>query len=383
MEIAIAAPKAVEKNEKVLATCKKHMVDARAALIDALKLAREDQSADQLQKAYETNCVVRLQMIDIWKAPSLAQLPPQMPLPSQELSASGAEQAAAPGTPQPQPKESPSKQRTDGPPQADGGAAELEKAAEALRLDATPATPAKKGANDGTSLDGIIQSTPPADGKDTSAVNDQKSETQSQSTPGGTAAKLSSHLRKEIANAGSKAQHVDPIGNLMAMVHMEELLQSFMACDSIDALNKAVTDLKSAAATVRQLKEGAVKAAASLKGHILNRQRAKQRKRQQETKEVENLEIVKKKKEAKTAAEETKKQEASAPPLFQHDWPDLKGSDGAELAKMISKNSGPANKSINSLEAPCLICNCSFLSDFQKNSKAFRQHSFLQRHRAG
>ncbi|CAE7871566.1 unnamed protein product [Symbiodinium necroappetens] len=370
VEIAIAAPKALEKNEKILITCQKGVTDARKALVDALKLAGEDQSADQLQKAYESNCVVRLQMLDIWAAPSLAQIPKQRPLPSQAMFAPGADQTTAPGTPQPQEA---AKQQPD----AVGVATEdtspeavLQKAAEAFRS----ATPAKTDAKDEKAQGGGDAATPtPKAPKDKDAVNnegnDQKSEAPSQSTPGGTAAKLSSYLRKEIGNAGSKAQHVDPLGNLMAMAHMEELLQSFMACDSIDALNKAVSDLKNAAVVVRQLKEGATKAAASLRGHILNRQRAQQRKKQQESKQVENQEVLKKKKEAKTAAEEIKKQEATAPPLFQHNWTDLQGSDGAQLATMIQKNTGPANKSINSFDAPCLICNCSFLADFQKNSK--------------
>ena len=82
MEIAIAAPKALEKNEKVITSCVAMVNSAKTALTEALELAQKDPSDDKLQLAYEKNCVVRLHMLDIWSASSVSEVPVQQPLPS-------------------------------------------------------------------------------------------------------------------------------------------------------------------------------------------------------------------------------------------------------------------------------------------------------------
>ena len=82
MEIAIAAPKALEKNEKVITSCVAMVNSAKTALTEALELAKKDPSDDKLQLAYEKNCVVRLHMLDIWSASSVSEVPVQQPLPS-------------------------------------------------------------------------------------------------------------------------------------------------------------------------------------------------------------------------------------------------------------------------------------------------------------
>lgn len=82
MELAIAAPKALEKNEKIIVNCKNMVNLAKTALTEALVIAEKDKSDDQLQLAYEKNCVVRLHMLHIWESESVAEVPAQHALPS-------------------------------------------------------------------------------------------------------------------------------------------------------------------------------------------------------------------------------------------------------------------------------------------------------------
>lgn len=99
-EIAIAGPRAVEKNSKVIDTCSSMVKDAVEKMEEALKLAGTDPSNEALQVAYETTCVVRLRMLQIWQAPSLEAIPEQRPLPSKPgKSGSSSDPTAQPATP--------------------------------------------------------------------------------------------------------------------------------------------------------------------------------------------------------------------------------------------------------------------------------------------
>ena len=326
MEIAIAAPKALEKNEKVITSCVAMVNSAKTALTEALELAKKDPSDDKLQLAYEKNCVVRLHMLDIWSASSVSEVPVQQPLPS------------APAT-VPAVNSSPTHPREP---------------AETSQ----PATPSSERAQDASAAPGAAKP----------KTDDGKSE--SGSTPAKAAAKLTAHLKKALEGAGSTAQHITAAGSLRSKVHMEEILQSFMGLETVEELNTAVLALKEAAAMVKQLKDGATKAANSLKSHIVGRQRAQKRKREQESKQEEQTEVQKKKKQAKEAAAEIKKQETVLAPVFGIDWDNAKGEDGTVLGKMITATAGPDKGSIATLESPCCISNCAFFTDFTKNPKA-------------
>eukprot|EP00435_Cladocopium_sp_Y103_P068230 s676_g31.t1 len=325
VEIAIAAPKALEKNEKVITSCIAMATSAKTALSEALELCHHWCPSSQLQLAYEKNCVVRLHMLDIWGANSVSEIPAQQQLPSAPVPA-----AASPPPHPPQPPQ----------PAQSGAAAGGEGNGE---QEASPNTPKPK-------------------------TDDAKSE--SGSTPAKAAAKVTAHLKKALEGAGSTAQHITAVGSLRSKVHMEEILQGFMTLETVEELNTAVVILKDAAAMVKQLKDGATKAANSLKSHIIGRQRAQTRKRQQETKQEEQTEVQKKKKQAKEAAAEIKKQETVLPPVFGIDWGNAKAEDGTVLGKMITVTAGPGKGSIATLESPCCISNCAFFTDFTKNPKA-------------
>ena len=319
MELAIAAPKALEKNEKIIVSCKNMVSLAKTALTDALAISEKDKSDDQLQLAYEKNCVVRLHMLHIWESETLAEVPAQLPLPSGKT---------------PAPAEATPKAGTASDPQPQtGGAPAL----------AQPADPAGQAEVDTKTEAGSATTTAPA--------------------------KMTTHLKKSIEAAGSNAQHITSIGHLCAKVHMQETLQSIMTADSVEKLTQAVQSLKDAATMVKQLKDGAVKAANSLKSHVQGRQRTKARKRAQETKQEEQTEVQRKKKQAKEAAEAIKEQEATLPPLFAVDWATAKKADGAVLGKAVTVTTGPSKGSITNLDAPHCISNCSFLADFVKIPK--------------
>ena len=78
--------------------------------------------------------------------------------------------------------------------------------------------------------------------------------------------------------------------------------------------------MKAAAAGVKELKDGASKAASSLKSHVQARQRAGQKKRQADIKLQEQSEVQEKRKQAKLAAEQIKQQETVLPPILNLDW---------------------------------------------------------------
>lgn len=313
MELAIAAPKALEKNEKIIVNCKNMVNLAKTALTEALVIAEKDKSDDQLQLAYEKNCVVRLHMLHIWESESVAEVPAQHALPSGKT-----------------------------PP--------------------TEATPKATPPVSGPLQAGASTEAPAPD------QGDAETKTDAGSATSNAPAKMTAQLKKSIEAAGSNAQRITSMGHLCAKVHMEEILQSIMTVDSIDKLNQAVQSLKDAATMVKQLKDGAVKAANSLKSHIQGRQRTKARKRAQETKQEEQSEVQRKKKQAKEAAEEIKKQEATLPPLFAIDWA-AKNADGRVLGKAVSVTTGPGKGSITNLDSPHCISNCTFLAEFLKIAK--------------
>ena len=327
VEIAIAAPKALEKNEKIVTSCAAMVTAAKKVLLEALDMATQSKSQDKLQLAYETNCVVRYHMLEIWEAQSVDVIPNRKAVPSDPT-------AATPATP--------------------------------------PAVASVAVAPDNAAAqerDAKKESEGQGEGEQAKANERKPEDARSNGSQGNAAARVSSSLRKALEKAGSAAQHVDPLSSLMAHAHMAELLAGFMDCSSVDDLNNAVQQLKDASAAVRQLKDGATKAASSLKSHITSRQRAEHRKKQQQTKQVESAEVQKQKKAAKTAAEEIKKQELVLPPVFHLAWGSLKSTEGDSLGTEVTICSGPKDRSINNLDEPCCIANCDALAEFMKNAK--------------
>ena len=67
-ELAIAAPKAFEKHEKMLPHCVSLVDAAKSLLEESLELAISDPSSEQLQTSYEKTCFFRLVILDIWSS---------------------------------------------------------------------------------------------------------------------------------------------------------------------------------------------------------------------------------------------------------------------------------------------------------------------------
>ena len=102
----------------------------------------------------------------------------------------------------------------------------------------------------------------------------------------------------------------------------------------------------------------------------LNRHRAQKRKRVQEEKQKEQVEMSAKKKQAKEAAEQVKQQETTLPPVFGISLETLKDDDGGLVGKPVTILSGPGKGSINSVDAPCCVTSMTALTSFVKNPKA-------------
>lgn len=329
-EIAIAGPRAVEKNSKVIDTCSSMVKDAVEKMEEA-KLAGTDPSNEALQVAYETTCVVRLRMLQIWQAPSLEAIPEQRPLPSKPgKSGSSSDPTAQPA---------------------------IEAGASASVPKESQSPDEKKGAGDANQ---------PATSPKAGSV---KAPAENASAAASSGKKLSNFLVKELNNAGPHAQLIKEPSHVLVKVHMEEIISSLMDCKTVEELSRKVTQLKNGAAVVKELKDGANKATTSLKSHISARARAASRKRLQEQKNAEQTEVKKSRKQAKDAAEKIKEEEQVVHPVFKTDWQKLIADGNLEKEHAVTEVDGPSKDSLCA-DQPYLIKNLTALADFQKNPKA-------------
>ena len=211
-EIALAAPKAVEKHTKIISQCVSMVAQVRGVLKEALDLAAKSPNTEKLQLAYEKNCVVRLHILNVWESPDVAMIPSMKELPSQPGQASipikAVEQS---GGEDAQPS-----------PQKGGDAKDAKETAEDADKSVMQSSPTK-----------------PADAKSSAGESSDGS---------------SSKVTKALQQGGSSAQHVSDITLLLANVHMKELLDNFMSAQTVEELEKMVWKLKDAAAGVKQLK---------------------------------------------------------------------------------------------------------------------------------
>ena len=333
VEIVIAAPRAFEKNEKVVDNCSTMIEAGCKAVQEALELAKANTSAEKLQMSYESTCIVRLQILQMWQSATVADIPPKEAQPSTPTPESGAIQAQA------------AQAQMGGNTGADTSSAEAAQAQ----------TGSIKGNDAGQN---------PASAAKSSA---------SITSPGLSAAvKVSVAIRKalEPGAGNSAAQHVSDVAHALCRAEMMDIHQSLLNCESVDALDQQVEKLKNAATVVKQLKDGAVKAAGSLKTHIQNRKKALKRKLQQTEKQNEMNEMNARKKQAKEAALEVKKQADAVPAIFLLDVSSLKNAEGALVTKNVPVLSNPTHSSINSVDAPCCIANLGALNTFMKNPRA-------------
>ncbi|CAE7239963.1 unnamed protein product [Symbiodinium sp. CCMP2456] len=363
VEIAIAAPRAFEKNEKIVPSCVSMVDGACTAVREVLELASNNVSEEKLQQAYETNCVVRLRVLQIWQADSLQDIPAQRALPSSSLTGGSTNAEAVPPA-----------SLTSPPSTKEASTAAAEPSAEEQKKEKaeTPVVGGDKadGSEEKDTDKEVLPESPKAQEKadvDNAVGVDAKSV--ASSTPVNVVAKITNALRKALDAGKSSAQHVKDSSHVLCRAHMEDIHQSFLHCETVDELNKQVETLKNAAAVVKELKDGASKAASSLKSHILNRHKAQKRKRVQEEKQMEQVEISAKKKQAKEAAEQVKQQETTLPPIFGISLETLKNDDGSLVGKPVTILSGPGKGSINSVDAPCCITSLTAMTNFMKNPK--------------
>ena len=334
-EIVIAAPRAVEKHSKIIGTCSAMVDDAISKMNVALKMATDDPSAESLQIAYETTCVVRLHVLEIWGASSIDEIPSQQALPSEKLK------------PKQQNPKKDEKMETASP------KTELAQKTTEPKEGAAASSPTKEAVATGTP---VPESSPKAsNGAASSAASSGK--------------KITQFLVKQLNAGGRDAQHVKEPSHVLSKVHMQEIIESFMDCETVADLNAKVTQLKNGQAAVKELKDGANKATTSLKSHVTARARALSRKRQQEQKSLEQTEVKKSRKQAQDAAEQLKKEEKVQPPIFKVDWMHLLRECKLHVCHSMMEVEGPAKGSL-SVDEPCIIRNLTTLTDFQKNAKA-------------
>ena len=331
-EIALAAPKAVEKRTKIISQCVSMVAQVRGVLEEALDLAAKSPNTEKLQLAYEKNCVVRLHILNVWESPNVAMIPSMKELPSQPGQASIPIKAVErSGGEDAQPS-----------PQKGGDAKDAKGAAEDADKSVMQSSPTK-----------------PDDAKSSAGESSD-----------GSSSKVTKALQKALQQGGSSAQHVSNITLLLANVDMKELLDNFMSAQTVEELEKMVQKLKDAAAGVKQLKDGASKAAGSLKAHIQGRNRAEARKKVQQEKKTEQSEVQAQKKQAKDAAEQIKQQEKVLSPIFHIDWTEVDGADNKALGMPVAVVDGPGKGSVGSFDEPVLLTNTSMMAEFSKMAKA-------------
>ena len=337
MEIVIAGPRAYEKNEKVVSTCSSVVAAGVKALTEALDMSKAQPSTEKLQTSYEHTCAVRLRILHIWQSHEVSSIP--------ELSSiTGITSTANQGG-------------NDG-----------EKSASNGDGDKAPATPATDGDAAAKHAECTPEKLVPVSGANA------KSSASTTSPSVSSSMKVSSILRKSLEpGAGnSAAQHVADVSHALCRAEMNDVHQSMLGCETVDDLHQQVDKLKNAAAVVKQLKDGATKAAASLKAHIQNRLKAQKRKLQQDEKQKEQVEMNARKRQAKEAALEVKKQADALSPVFTIEWGDLKNAEDILSGKAVPVFSGPAVGSITTLDTPCCIASVSAVATFMKNPKVAR-----------
>ena len=317
----------------------------KKAVVEALQLAEANTEDEKLQTAYEVNCVTRLYMLEVCEASTMEKFPGLRAPPSSSTSGVAdlvalASSKATSATPAMAPVQNPdSSQQQSAPPEGTGN-------------------PGDKPAGDATDAANASPKKP-----------DDSQSASGDSTAGAQNLKVTRFLKKALQAAGISAQHVSDIEKVMGLSQMADVCQSLMSCSTIEELNKVVETLKAAATAIKELKDGACKAASSLKSHIQARQRAGQKKRAADLKLQELTEVQAKKKQAKEAAEQIKKQETVLPAVLNLDWKAVSESTDDRCAK-VQVMDGPAKKSIKSLDVPVCIANFSAVDDFFKNPKA-------------
>ena len=327
-----------------MSTCLAFAAAGMKAATEALELAKKNLMNERLQVAHESNYVSRLWILQIWGSDSLQNIPDPTKVPSQPDGAIC---------------------------QPDAVVQQAGPAAQAAKDEEAPAQAAEPGLEDVKDGDKNPQQQVVAPAPTVTKADDAKSVDGGDATSVASSyRKVSKRLRAALEKAGSSGQHVTDLAHLMCEAEMRELLDSFMDCETLDELNNRISLLKSAATAVRELKDGAVKAAASWKSHITNRQRAQNRKRQQDHKAAEQTEVQAKKKQAKEAAEKIKQQERVIPGIFAIDWATAKTQRGDVLGTKVPLREGPTPGSIKDLDEPQCISNHSAISDFLKNAKA-------------
>ncbi|CAE7667911.1 unnamed protein product [Symbiodinium sp. CCMP2456] len=350
-EIALVRPKAVEKYEKLVSSCWRMTETAKKAVTEALQLAVDNTEDDKLQTAYEVNCVTRLYMLQVCEASTMADVPGLRTPPS--CPTGGVKELTALAS-------SSSKSATSAP------AATMNQEQQANSLQQPSAPPPADAAKDGDQASQAAAAT--------AAIQESPKKTvDAQSTSGDSNAlshnaKVTRFLKKALQMAGTSGQHVSDVDKIMGLSQMGDACQSLMDCSTIEELNKVVEALKAAAVGVKELKDGACKAASSLKSHIQARQRAGQKKRAADIKLQEHNEVQEKRKQAKLAAEQIKKQETVLPPILNLDWTAIANGADDRCVK-VQLMDGPAKKSIKSMDLPVCVANFTPINDFLKNPK--------------
>jgi hypothetical protein len=136
-----------------------------------------------------------------------------------------------------------------------------------------------------------------------------------------------------------------------------------MDAPTLSDMHKRVVEFKNSVAAIRQVKDGATKAAASLKQHINNKSRSMARKRTQELKAKENEEADHVKKKAKAAAVLIKAEADLADPIFRIDWQKLLAE--TLLKKITEVQEADVAKFKLKVEEPCLLLGHAALAKMQ------------------
>ena len=311
VEVALAAPKATERGEKLMAAMSTSMEAAFKKMEASLVLARGSPALeDKLQQSYVSTAVAQERMIKVWSASTLAE-------------AHAADSAVdSPGTGLGSEKEE--KKKAD----ADKSAAKADKEGSEELSDVAVAAAAAEGAEKRFNFSSLVKHDLQRECRDSPARLPSCSPLKNGSgaSASGSAAghakhssaheRVTVHLRAVLSSAGVAAPSMPRPDRLMCKSHMEAVLGKLLYVSTAQELEGLEQAFQESAVQAKALKDGVIKAAKSLKDHIENKERSKARQEKQAARDAAQKVVDQEKRKAKEAADRLKAEAAEAPPLF-------------------------------------------------------------------
>ncbi len=131
---------------------------------------------------------------------------------------------------------------------------------------------------------------------------------------------LTAKLTEAVQQAGRRAPIIATPCSLMARVALVSLLDSIIVADSADELSTRVKTFKAGVAMARQLRESCAKAEGSLRSHLKNKERAKERELSKLAADESKNASAKAKARAKEAGAKLMAESKSVPAVYKLDF---------------------------------------------------------------